>query len=156
TARERIPWTTRLTARLYYGLMRRYALPNMPAQGADFLLLDRKVIHILNSIPEKHTSLLGMILWFGFRQAEVEYVKKARFSGTSKWTLQKKLKLLPDSLLSFSPLPLRLVAVLAGLAGFGTVALTAGLLTGLLAGCPVPGWLWLMPVILAVGCAQLL
>src|SRR5262249_6947848 len=48
--------STRLFARLYYGLMRRFALPEMPQKGADFLLMGRKVIDAYNSIPEKNTS----------------------------------------------------------------------------------------------------
>ena len=77
---ERIGETlaTRAASGAYYRLMQWMALPEMPAKGADFLLVGRKVIDACNAISEKHTSLLAMILWMGFRQTSVEYVKEAR------------------------------------------------------------------------------
>lgn len=119
--REGEAWTKRFCAAIYYRLMRRLALPDMPSQGADFLLMDRKVIDAYNAIPEKHTSFLAMILWMGFRQTSIEYVKQARHGGTSKWTLSKKLKLALDSIVSFSYAPIRLMSALGvtmALAGF--------------------------------------
>ena len=101
---------TKFFSRLYYFLMRKLALPDMPEQGADFLLMDRQVIDVYNSIPEKHTSFLAMILWIGFRQTSILYTKEARIHGTSKWTIAKKFKLLIDSLISFSYLPIRLIS----------------------------------------------
>jgi glycosyltransferase involved in cell wall biosynthesis len=113
--REGSSFSTRLFAALYYRIMRSLALPNMPAQGADFLLMDRKVIDAYNSIGEKNTSLLATILWMGFRQTSVEYIKRARHAGHTKWTLAKKLKLLVDSIVSFSYAPIRAMSY-AGLA----------------------------------------
>jgi len=119
-------WFTKTSAAAYYRLMRWLGLPNMPPKGADFLLVSRKVIDAVNSSPEKHTSVLAMILWMGFRQTFIQYVKQARHSGTSKWTLSKKIKLLIDSVVSFSYVPIRAASV-AGLlmacAGFCYAAL---------------------------------
>ncbi len=103
---------SRAASNMYYRLMRWIALPEMPAKGADFLLMSRKVIDAYNAISEKHTSLLSMILWMGFRQVSVEYVKQARHAGTSKWTFAKKLKLFIDSMVSFSYVPIRLMSLL--------------------------------------------
>lgn len=114
-------FTTR-AASFYYRLMRWLGLPNMPPKGADFLLVSRKVIDAVNASPEKHTSVLAMILWMGFRQTFIQYVKQARHSGQSKWTLSKKIKLLIDSVVSFSYVPIRaasMVGLLMALAGFG-------------------------------------
>jgi polyisoprenyl-phosphate glycosyltransferase len=120
-AREGETRTTRFLAGAYYWLMRRVALPGMPAKGADFLLVDRKVVNAYNAIGEKNTSILAMILWMGFRQSFVPYVKEARHSGKSKWTLGKKLKLFIDSLVSFSYAPIRLMSLIGfsmAMAGF--------------------------------------
>ena len=119
---------------MYYRLMRWMALPEMPAKGADFLLIDRKVIDACNAISEKHTSLLAMILWMGFRQTSIEYVKQARHAGKSKWTLAKKLKLFVDSIVSFSYVPIRLMSLLGLLMAAGgfvyALAVVVGRLTG--------------------------
>jgi len=109
-AREGESALTKLFSTVYCWLMRRCALPNMPARGADFLLMDRKVIDAYNHIAEKNTTVVGMILWMGFRQTFVEYVKRARHAGQSKWTVAKKIKLLVDSIVSFSYLPIRVMS----------------------------------------------
>jgi glycosyltransferase involved in cell wall biosynthesis len=133
-AREGETRSTKAFAAAYYWVMRRIALPTMPAKGADFLLVDRKVVDSYNAIAEKNTSILAMILWMGFRQSFVPYVKQARHSGHSKWTLGKKIKLLIDSLVSFSYFPIRAmsaVGVCMALAGFTYALLVvAGRLAG--------------------------
>lgn len=105
-------WSTRFFARVYYWLMQRLGLPEMPATGADFLLVDRKVIDAYNRIREKHTSFMAMILWIGFRQTFITYTKEARLAGRSKWTFRRKLKLFVDSVVSFSYAPIRLMSIL--------------------------------------------
>ena len=106
----------------------------MPATGADFLLVDRKVIDAYNQIREKHTSFMAMILWIGFRQTFITYTKEARLAGRSKWTLRKKLKLFVDSVVSFSYVPIRLMSVfgfLLALCGFAyAIAVVVGRLIG--------------------------
>jgi dolichol-phosphate mannosyltransferase len=104
-------WFTKIAASTYYQLMRWLGLPNMPPKGADFLLVSRKVIDAVNASPEKHTSILAMILWMGFRQTFIQYVKQARHSGRSKWTFSRKIKLLIDSVVSFSYVPIRAASV---------------------------------------------
>src|SRR5439155_23790207 len=86
-------FATRLFARLYYQLMRRYAVAEMPETGADFLLMDRLVLDALEAAPERNTSLLALIQWMGFEQAQITYTKEARVAGVSKWTLSKRIKL---------------------------------------------------------------
>lgn len=114
-------WLTVAAANAYYRLMRWLGLPNMPPKGADFLLVSRKVIDAVNRYPEKHTSVLAMILWMGFRQTFIEYVKQARHSGKSKWTLSKKIKLLIDSVVSFSYVPIRAVSLIGVLLATGGI-----------------------------------
>jgi polyisoprenyl-phosphate glycosyltransferase len=132
--REGESWFTVLTSRLYYLTMRRLGLAEMPAKGADFLLMDRKVIDAYNAIPEKHSSFLATILWMGFRQTSIEYIKQARQAGKSKWTLAKKVKLFLDSIVSFSYAPIRLMSALGclmALAGFlYAIVVIAGRLAG--------------------------
>jgi glycosyltransferase involved in cell wall biosynthesis len=114
-------WLTVAAANAYYRLMRWLGLPNMPPKGADFLLVSRKVIDAVNRYPEKHTSVLAMILWMGFRQTFIEYVKQARHSGKSKWTLSRKIKLLIDSVVSFSYVPIRAVSLIGVLMATGGI-----------------------------------
>lgn len=139
TAREGEKISVKLFARAYYSTLRRLALAEMPAQGTDFLLMDRKVIDAYLRIPEKNTSLMCMVLWMGFRQSFLPYVKQARASGTSKWTLGKKIKLFVDSIVSFSFTPIRAMSLLGVLFAVGGSAFAAWVVVARLAGWVTPG-----------------
>jgi dolichol-phosphate mannosyltransferase len=96
-------------AALYYWMMRRLVgMTEMPARGADFFLLDRVVVDAFRRFSERNVSVLALITWLGFRQEFVEYDKQPRLSGQSGWTLARKIKLVVDSITSFSDLPIRL------------------------------------------------
>ncbi|WP_455534683.1 glycosyltransferase family 2 protein [Roseburia inulinivorans] len=98
-------------ANFYYDLVRKTALPNMPKGGFDVYLIDRKVITVLENLDEKNSALTGQLLWSGFKTDIVYYTRLAREIGESKWTLKKKIRLVMDTLFSFSSLPI--TAVLA-------------------------------------------
>ena len=149
-------FSTRLFARAYYAIMRQCALSEMPTDGADFLLMDRKVVDAYNTIPEKNTSFLAMILWMGFRQTSIEYVKQSRHAGQSKWSFSKKVKLLIDSIVSFSYKPIRLVSVLGLLVSLAAFIFALHILYNAAVGNPVEGYSSLMLVVLATSGIQLL
>lgn len=111
-----------LFANLYYSMTRMTALPSMPKSGFDVYLIDRKVINILMVLDEKDSALTGQILWSGFRTDKVYYTRLARKIGTSKWTLKKKIRLVSDTLFSFSTLPIKMVLLV------GTVSFCGSLL----------------------------
>lgn len=98
-------------ANLYYWLVRKTALPTMPKNGFDIYLLDRKVVKVIDSLDEKNSAITGQILWSGFKTGIVYYTRKTREIGTSKWTLKKKIRLVSDTLFSFSTLPIRLLEI---------------------------------------------
>jgi dolichol-phosphate mannosyltransferase len=146
---------TKLCASAYYALMRRYALPDMPRRGADFLLMDRKVVRAYNAIPEKNTSFLAMILWMGFRQTSIRYDRQPRHAGRSKWTFARKVKLFLDSLLSFSYAPVRLMSLAGGLIGLLGLGYAALLVVNCLAGRGAEGWCLVLLALLLIGGFQL-
>lgn len=110
-----------LFANLYYWLVRKTALPTMPKGGFDVYLLDRKVITVLTLLDEKNSALTGQILWSGFRTDRVYYTRLAREIGTSRWTLKKKIRLVTDTLFSFSTLPVKAVTVVGTLSFIGAL-----------------------------------
>jgi polyisoprenyl-phosphate glycosyltransferase len=132
-------WSTKVFARIYYWLMQHLGLPETPATGADFLLVDRKIIDAYNGIREKHTSFMAMILWLGFRQTFISYTKEARLAGRSKWTLWKKLKLFVDSIVSFSYAPIRLMSVFGFVLALCGFAYAFVVVVGRLSGYVVAG-----------------
>jgi dolichol-phosphate mannosyltransferase len=148
---------TLLFARLYYWLMRRVVgLQNIPERGADFFLIDRKVIDAVGRFPESNTSILALLSWMGFKQDSVTYVKQARAHGRSGWTLGKKVKLLVDSVTSFSFFPIRIMSYTGfcfALLGFLYALLV---IVNAILRRPVQGWSSLMVAVLVIGGMQML
>ncbi|MEJ8738614.1 glycosyltransferase family 2 protein [Erysipelotrichaceae bacterium HCN-30851] len=133
----------------YYKLMKKTALPNMPEGGFDCFLVDRKVIDVLEKMDEKNTSLMMQVLWCGFKTEIVEYVRLKREKGKSKWTFSKKIKLVIDSLLSFSYLPIRMISLFGIVFSFGSLIFLIYLILAKLLGyIDVSGWTTLMVVLL--------
>ncbi|MBI2815362.1 MAG: glycosyltransferase family 2 protein [Acidobacteria bacterium] len=115
------PWLTVKFANIYHFLMRRYAIPQWPSQGADVFMITRAIRDQLVEWKQKNTSIFAQIIWMGLRQARIPYVKQERSAGTSKWTFRKKWKLLADSFVSFSYAPIHLIwlaGVVFCIAGF--------------------------------------
>ena len=106
------PITQKAFSNLYAFLMRKLALHNMPKGGFDSFLIDRQVINFLVKMQECNTSLMSQILWAGFETSTVPYVRKKREIGKSRWTLSKKIKLVYDSLLSFSYFPIKMITMI--------------------------------------------
>ncbi len=112
-------------ANFYYSLVRKTALPNMPKQGFDVYLLDRKVIEVVKNLDEKNSALTGQILWSGFKTGIVPYHRLAREVGKSRWTLKKKIRLVKDTLFSFTSLPISVVF------GIGTLSVATAVIWGI-------------------------
>ena len=108
-------------ANLYYTLVRKMALSNMPEAGFDIYLIDRKVVNVLCALDEKNSSLACQILWSGFKTDVVPYVRLARKVGKSRWTLAKKLRLVMDTLFSFSTVPIKAVTTVGILSFCGAI-----------------------------------
>jgi glycosyltransferase involved in cell wall biosynthesis len=124
---------------------------------ADFYLLDRQVVNELNRLSENYTSLFGLIAWIGYEQAAVEYVRRERLFGHSKWRFRARLRLAKDWIIAFSGLPLKsLVIVGFSIAGLGFFFAVFTAIRTLVIGNPISGWSSLMIVILILGGFQLL
>ena len=126
---------------LYYWMTRKFALPKMPSRGFDVFLLDRKVIGVLQQLDEVNSAITGQILWSGFKTAEIKYVRKERKIGKSRWTLKKKIRLVSDTLFSFSTVPISFITGVGFLSFVGSLlwAITV-LITKLTMGIDVEGF----------------
>lgn len=151
------PLSQKLFASFYYHLMRRYALPDMPANGMDLCLVDRVVIDHIVSMREKNTSIFGLILWAGFPQTFISFERGQRQRGVSRWTLMKKIKLVVDSFVAFSFAPIRLVTKMGfTLAGLGFVYGAFVAIRAMLGLNPVQGWATLVTIMVFLAGVQLI
>ncbi len=147
----------RKLASIYYKLMQKYALPDMPGSGFDFVLIDRKIINILIEIKEKNTSLMGLILWTGFKRSILYYTRKKREHGRSMWTLRKKIKYFIDSFVAFSYAPIRFMQYLGSTVAFlGFMYSVFIAIRKIVYGFPVPGLSALIIITLIIGGVQLI
>ena len=141
----------------FYRLLYRLSSVNIPLDAGDFSLLDRKVVEVINSLPERNRFLRGLRSWTGFRQYGLKYERAQRLAGRTKYSFSKLLKLALDGIFSFSYLPLRLatfVGLAAALAGFAAAmaVLYFRLVRGVIG---VPGFTSIIIAILFLGGVQL-
>jgi glycosyltransferase involved in cell wall biosynthesis len=108
TEREGETWFKLFTASIFYRLIYRITDVDIPRDTGDFRLLDRKVVNVLNQMRERHRFLRGMSVWVGFRQTGVDYKRRARFAGETKYPLKKMIKFASDAITGFSYLPLQI------------------------------------------------
>lgn len=92
----------------FYRLLRRIADVDLPVDSGDFALMDRAVVEMLTSLPERNRYVRGLRSWVGFRQTAVEYERAARAGGRPKYTTRRLVRLAFDGIFSFSEAPLQL------------------------------------------------
>ncbi len=146
------------TAFLFYRTLRKLTEVEIPPDAGDFCLLDRKVIDVLNSMPERNRYVRGLRAWVGFRQTAVEFDRAERFAGETKYPIRRMIALAFDGIFSLSKAPLRLAIY------FGFLVSGISFLLGLffifekIAGTfgTVPGWASTIVVILFLGGIQLI
>ena len=144
-------------AKVFHWLMKNLALRNIPDGGFDFVFFDRQVATEVLKLHERNTNVFYLMVWLGFAYVNIPYTRRKRAIGKSRWTLSKKIKLLVDSLLAFSFVPIRAISVL-GLS-LGLVALLYGIyVIALKITHPnePAGWTTLMVVLLFVSAFQMI
>jgi dolichol-phosphate mannosyltransferase len=114
--REGETWFKLFTAAGFYWLLGFLSDLRIPKNSGDFKLISRRVVDVINRMREGHRYLRGMIYSVGFRQVTLEYERKPRAKGKSKFGLFRMLRFALDGITSFSMKPLRM----ATLVGFFT------------------------------------
>jgi glycosyltransferase involved in cell wall biosynthesis len=136
-------------ARLYYGMMRRMTNVEIPRNAGDFRLLDRKIVDVINQMPERCRFMKGIFAWPGFKTETVAFQASARARGRSQWSLWALWRFALDGLFSFSTVPLKLWTYLGGLSALGAfVYLTITLIQKLVFGIKAAGYASLLIVML--------
>ena len=126
---------------LYYWLVRKTSFKDMPKHGFDTYMIDRKVVDVLKNLDEINSTITCQLLWCGFKTVSVYYVRRKREIGTSKWTLKKKIRMVMDTLFSFSTLPITFLSTVGVLSCVGSFIWGIYLIIDRLAnGADVPGF----------------
>jgi dolichol-phosphate mannosyltransferase len=109
----------------FYRILHALSPIEIPMEAGNFSLLDRSVVDVLRSMPERNRYISGMRAWAGFRQIGIEYDRAARFAGKPQMSVHRLIELALDGIFSFSKTPLR-IALYVGITA-ATVAFLGGL-----------------------------
>jgi glycosyltransferase involved in cell wall biosynthesis len=147
----------KLFSKVFYRLMRKFALPNMPLGGYDFFLIDRSIVELLLRMDERNRFIQGQILWLGHRPKLILYERRKRELGRSQWSLSRKIKYFIDGFVAYSFFPIRLVSVL-GIAVFFVGLILSAIIAvqTVLFGTKAVGWSSLMVALLMLNGVQMM
>ena len=94
----------------FYRVLAKLSKIEIPLDSGDFCLMDRKVVDIMNALPERNRYLRGLRVWCGFEHQAVEFERSSRQAGEPCYTFKKSLQLALDGIFSFSSVPLSLAS----------------------------------------------
>ncbi|PKA83631.1 dolichol-phosphate mannosyltransferase [Ulvibacter sp. MAR_2010_11] len=147
----------KITAKLFYRILKRITSINIPLDTGDFRLIDKKVVSYLNKMPEQNKFLRGQIAWLGFNQTYVQYDRDSRKEGKTGYTLGKMLKFALDGITGFSDKPLLFVSRLGIFISFiAFIVLMYAIYAHYFLGTTITGWTSLMVSFLFIGGIQLI
>ncbi len=143
------------TAEWFYRFLNSMTDIAIPQDTGDVRLLSRRVLEVLQSMPEQQRFIRGMVAWCGHKQVALPYDRDARFAGETKYPLKKMIKLALDAITSFSVKPLQMAYIVAFAVGLLALAALLWTLKIFLLEDVVPGWTSLMVVVLLFGSIQM-
>lgn len=154
---ENISLFKKFVTKKFYQIFRWLTNINLPANSADFRLLDKKVVRELRGVRERTRFLRGIISWIGFKSIGIEYNEAKRHSGEVKYKLKNMFLFAVDAICSFSITPLYIgvvVGLVFALVGFAywIYVLFLYVTTGIV----VAGWSSIISLIGILGGIQLI
>jgi glycosyltransferase involved in cell wall biosynthesis len=105
-------WLKCLAYATFYKLLQRISNIQIPLDAGDFCVMDRRVVDLLVSMPERNRFVRSMRSWVGFSQVGLPYERHVRYAGQPKYTVRQLIYLALDGLVSFSYMPLRAITIL--------------------------------------------
>ena len=160
TKRKGESWAKLAITKFGYRLLRCISSVHLPPDSGDFKLLSRRVVDLLNRMPEARPYTRGLISWLGFRQRQVFYEREERLDGrrnTKMPVLSGKVinYWLDSALISFTDLPLKAILLVGMLISFLSMSYLGVVAFQKIMGWYVPGWPALMAAILFLGGVQI-
>ncbi len=147
----------KISTLIFYRLINKMTMINMPPDSGDFRLIDKKVVNNLKNIRENNRYVRGLTYWIGFKQIGVPYERDKRFAGKSKYPIKKLFKLAYDAIFSFSNFPLKIATYFGFIVSFlSFLYLIYALIIKLFTNSVIHGWTSLMISILFLGGVQLI
>jgi len=145
-------WFKKVSAWLFYRLMRSLVYNRLPVDAGDFRLISKECLDGLRQMRETHRFLRGMVAWVGYAQIAVPYQRGPRIAGETKYPLRNMLSFAWTAATSFSTLPLRISTILGLVVTlFGVVEAVRAVLAHIFNWYTVTGWTSLIVTICVIG-----
>ena len=149
-------WFKKSTASWFYRILGLLTDVKIPRDSGDFRLMTRRVLETLQSMPEHHRFIRGMVTWIGYKQVPLLYDRAERFAGVTKYPLAKMTQFALDAITGFSTRPLRIASHAGLVLAFMSILLIGYTLYGWLTSSVIIGWTSMMAVVLILGSANML
>ncbi len=95
---------------VFYRLLRSISYVEIPLDSGDFALISRRVVDVMNKMPEESRYLRGMRSWIGFKQVGYEYERDERVAGESKYSFKQLFQLAYNGIFNFSEFPIKFMS----------------------------------------------
>jgi dolichol-phosphate mannosyltransferase len=102
-------WLKKTGYYLFYRLLRTISYIDIPLDSGDFCLMSRRVVDILNQMPEESRYIRGMRTWIGFNQVGLPYERAERSAGESKYSFKMLFRLAYNGIFNFSEVPIKVI-----------------------------------------------
>jgi polyisoprenyl-phosphate glycosyltransferase len=147
----------RKTAELFYHFHNRISPVKIPENVGDFRLMDRTAVEALKHLPERQRFMKGLFAWVGFKTVAIDYARRLRSAGSTKFSGWKLWNFALEGITSFSTAPLKIWTYI-GAGGALLTFLYAGfiILKTIVLGVDIPGYASLMVAVLFCGSLQLI
>ncbi len=147
----------RHSSRLYYRLLDAIGDVRIAPGSADFMLLDRSVVDLVNGIEDQDLFLRGLVRWLGFPLVTLSFSRGTRRQGNSKYSVRRMVELAVTGIAAHSVRPLRFAVWLSlAFAALGLLLVLYSIVSFLFVQHTVAGWSSIMAAIAILGAAQLL
>ena len=100
----------KFTAESFYKIMK-FFCPKIYYNHADYRLMSRKALNLLNEYSEKSVFLRGLIPHIGLNSGIVYYDRSARVYGKTKYNYSKMLEFAWQGITDYSTFPIRLISL---------------------------------------------
>jgi polyisoprenyl-phosphate glycosyltransferase len=151
------PLVNRIASRTFWLLYRKLIQPETPSGGVDVFGCNDLFRKQLLELDESHSSLIGLLLWLGFRRKDIPYERRKRVYGKSGWTFWRKIHYLSDSAFSFSNTPIKALFWMGSIGLVISALFSAIVIWARLSGrVPVPGYSAVVLTIIFFGSLNLI
>jgi len=112
-SKREAPGFMQVAYKLFYRVFRKLSYIKVPLDASDFSLMNRKVVNLIISMPERDIFLRGLRAWVGFKQTGIKYVRPERMFGVTTNSFIKNIRWAKKGIFSFSYSPLEWISYFA-------------------------------------------